>query len=165
MNKLNAVKVEESFRINADTAANAANLVSEFFNRDSIEVRPLFGSDLNAGNVEFLVKSTIGSSVYYDIIYVDSYFNGKYRVETASVKLTQAEYLQFIGGDDAVNLVGFYQCKEHKELITVSKYKEDLLYWVNEDEKDSATRMEPYFKNKFNRVVMVNGSFENTCEA
>ena len=159
-NKLNAVKVEQSFRVNADTTAQAANLVSDVFIRDTIEVTPLFNSELNAVNAEFLVKSSINTSVYYDVFYVDSILNGKYRVETGSVTLNLCEYLQLTGGDDAVNSVGFYQCNDKKDLITVSKYDKDLLHWISVDKNSSDTCMELYFKNRFNRVVMINGSFE-----
>jgi len=161
MNALNKVKIENTFRISAATPYDAAVVASTFSHRDSVVV-----DHIRADDMVFLVTSTIGSSVYYDVVFVELVSSGKYRAETGKAELTEIEALYITGGDYAVNETKFYKAKEEheaskiNEVMSEAEYDEWLAHWINKDKEGSVSGMESYFKNKYHRVVMVNGIFQ-----
>jgi hypothetical protein len=156
MNVLNKVEIESTFRINAVSAFEAAKLLAEGFNRDTMVVKPVLGDE-----GAFLVVSTITSSTYYDVVFVELVSTGKYRVEVGSIRINEFEYLQIAGGEDAVNEIGFYLSERDNKVISTTEYNKEIAYWAaNDTEKGTPGRMESHIKGEYKKVTMVNGVFE-----
>lgn len=156
MNALNKVKIENTFRINAASALEAATLAGDYGRRDTVSVKAVAGEE----NL-FVTVSTISSSTYYDVAFVELVSPGKYRVEVGSVKIREFEYLQLVGGDDAVNEIGFYLGDRDNGVISAIEYKEKLAYWIENDLKEGTPgRMENYVMGEYKKVTMINGEFE-----
>lgn len=156
MNKLDVVSIDKTFRIKADSSASAAKIMAEssFCCRENVTAVVTHDDDS-----VFIVRSTIGDSVYYDVVYVERVGNGKYRVESGSVKLSTVEYTYLIGGDDAVNEDEFYYNKAG-EIVSGDVYRKDLQFWVDDNIKEGTPgRMESYVRGCYSRAKMVNGSF------
>jgi len=156
MNALNKVEITSTFRINAASAFEAAELYANGLNRDTITVEPVAG-DENA----FLVVSTITCSTYYDVVFIELVSTGKYRVEVGDIRISEAECAQIIGGDDAVNEIGFY-IDRYDEVLSTEKYNAEVARWAKSDkEKGTPGRMESHIKESFKKVIMVNGKFQS----
>ena len=155
MNALNKVEIENTFRIAAPSAIEAAKIAAPA-HLDFVSVEPI------AGSVDsFIVVGSITTTNYYHAVFVELASPGKYRVEVGSVKLSELEYTHLIGGDDAVNEIVFYHSERDDKFVTADEYNADLAHWVTSDIKEGTPgRMESYVKRLFKKVIMVNGKFQ-----
>ena len=154
-NLLNKVKIENTFRINASSALEAAKAsVPSHLKVQS--AAPVFGCRL-----EFVITSTMGDTTFNDVVFVELVSPGKYRVESGSVSLSDVELAFVIGGDDAVNEIGVYIEARNDKAVTVTEYEKELAFWIAHDVEESTLgRMESHIKNAYKKVTIVNGKFE-----
>ena len=157
MIKLDAVKIDATYRIAAATALLAA---TSFAN--TLPGRQVVSIDASIDDKDvFIIQTDLRGSFLVDVVFVELVSKNKYRVEAGEVRFTDIELLQAIGGDDAVNETGHYAENDgSKSIITNSEYNSELKHWVADDAITGAgTRMADYFKRKFSAVIMVNGVF------
>lgn len=153
---LNTVKISDSFRVKATSFWAAANSVASTLNRDSVgEVAAVKGDDET-----FIVVSNIGDTVYRDVLFVENIGEDKYRVEVGDISLSDFDVTWLVGGDEAVNAIGYYKSDCYKESISTTEYEEKVAYWIaNDIEEGTIGRMEKHIKSYYSKVVMVNGLF------
>lgn len=167
---LNTVQIDKTFRVVAESQTEAVKTTfAKAFNKDLIiaEVLPVVAKGFE--NV-FLVKSGFEGKEdqNYDVFFVER-VGGGYRVEIGATcyKFNEAGFLWFTQGDQAVNDECRYMGKVSRdsgilesEIITFADYQEQLSYWIESDKKEGTPkRMENYIKNRFKKVVCVNGVF------
>ena len=156
MNVLNRVKIENTFRINAASALEAATLAGDYGRRDTVSVKTVVSYE-----GAFVTVSTIDTSTYYDVAFVELVSTGKYRVEVGAVRISKFEFLQLVGGDEAVNEIGFYLNERDSEVISTTEYNDKLAYWIENDLKEGTPgRMEGYVMGEYKKITMINGKFE-----
>ena len=158
MSVLNKVEIKNTFRISAQSALEAATIAVTESHYTVESVTLVKGEDS-----VFVATLNLGRDaniIVHNVVFIELVSKGKYRVEVGRVSLTEFEYTQLTGGDDAVNAVGFYSCEKLDRIITKEEFEKELAHWVRDDiASGEAGRMEGYYKRKFIKVTMLNGEF------
>lgn len=153
-NLLDCVAITKTFRVKSTNLQNAAIAVSANLSRATVSrVDPVLCEENT-----FLVISTIGDTVYRDVVFVETIKEGLYRVDVTDTRLTEFQATWLIGGDKAINEIGFY--KSDREEINTAEYLEKIEFWRLKDIKENTpNRMESHIKESYKKVVMSNGIF------
>ena len=155
MNTLDQVKIENTFRIKASSAIEAAKAATPSHMEYS-HIDHVTGED-----GVFIVTSKISDTVYHSVVFIESVNATSFRVEIGSVRLSEIEVTWLIGGDDAVNEIGFYKSETRESIISHEEYSRELSYWIENDIKENTpNRMEEYIRRNYKKIEMVNGEFK-----
>lgn len=160
MKSLNKVEVESTFRVKADSAIEAAEIsVPRYHNVDSVS--PVsFGGFPEDSVFIMTYKGAIRQVTI--VVFVEEMGEGQYRVDYCGtrVSLSEIDVVWYIGGDEAVNKVGFYRESSGSgfEYISADKYDHEIAKWIDKDtEEGTPGRMEYYIRDKYTRVITVDG--------
>ena len=156
MNALNQVEIKNTFRINAKSAIEAAKIAAPS-HIDLYSVEPIVSGGFEPDSA-FIVTGTIGTSVYHHVVFVDFIAGKSYRAEVGSVTLTDLEVAWYVGGDDVVNDIGFYQDDNSEKIVSTDELNKEIQFWIGKDKEDGTPgRMESYIKSKYKRVIVIDG--------
>lgn len=164
---LNMVTIDKTFRVNAKSVNQVVNMYIETLVSDKDPLVTKRISSISDKTYKAVLFYIIGGISFTKVVYVDETkeyldVNGLkgYRLEVGNVTLTGVERLQIMGGDAAVNAVGFYQenyCGKG-EIYSSAKYREKLSYWAAVDVEKGLGMVEN-FKSNTQALKMVNGRF------